>query len=481
MTSIVRRFVAVASSLTIVCTAQASIHASGNHITEPYPVRGTVVQTFDAAGNALTRTDARSITATFSYDALNRLTSVSCPDPAENVSLTWDSCAGGVGRLCAVSDASGIRAWTYEGFGRVESETWTVGGHAFTTSYAWNPNDSLTSITYPSGRVVSFSRNVLSQITAVASAGANIVSARSYRSDGLLKAQSFGNGLVESRSYDLQGRMTGWDIGAVDSRSYTYDAAGNMTAIGSSSFAYDALDRLTSAPGASFLYDANGNRLADSAGVYSYAPASNRMASSPAGAVALDAAGNTTAIGSMSFAYNQAGRMASASISGTPVAQYGYSFKGHRTWKTESGETTVFHYDLAGNLIAESNSSGATIREYVWDDDGRPLAQIAGGVTTFLHADYLGTPRFGTDNSGVIVWTWPDIPFGTGSPTGGATVNLRYPGQYFDAETGLHQNWQRYLESDPGCIIGRNGQQNRTVPPSPSPVPGRHHHADPRA
>jgi len=62
-------------------------------------------------------------------------------------------------------------------------------------------------------------------------------------------------------------------------------------------------------------------------------------------------------------------------------------------------------------------------------------------------------------------WRWEPDAFGTTAPTGAVTINLRYAGQYFDSETGLHYNRQRtydpgsgrYLESDPGCIIGRNG------------------------
>lgn len=133
----------------------------------------------------------------------------------------------------------------------------------------------------------------------------------------------------------------------------------------------------------------------------------------------------------------------------------GYSVMFPSGWS--AGAATVFHYDIDGRLIAETDATGATLREYVWDDDGRPLAQIAAGVVTYLHPDHLGTPRFGTDAGRAVVWQWASDAFGTTSPTGAVTVNLRYPGQYFDAETGLHYNWHRtydpgsgrYLESDP--------------------------------
>lgn len=87
----------------------------------------------------------------------------------------------------------------------------------------------------------------------------------------------------------------------------------------------------------------------------------------------------------------------------------------------------------------------------------------------YLHADHLSTPRTGTNSSGTIVWHWNSDAFGSllpnedpdgnGTPT---TVNLRFPGQYFDKETNLHYNYfrdydpriGRYLESDPIGLAG---------------------------
>ena len=63
-----------------------------------------------------------------------------------------------------------------------------------------------------------------------------------------------------------------------------------------------------------------------------------------------------------------------------------------------------------------------------------------------------------TSSSGTTVWQGEFKPFGESlSVTGSITNNLRFPGQYNDSETGLHQNWYRdykpelarYVESDP--------------------------------
>jgi RHS repeat-associated protein len=69
------------------------------------------------------------------------------------------------------------------------------------------------------------------------------------------------------------------------------------------------------------------------------------------------------------------------------------------------------------------------------------------------------------------VWRWDSDPFGTTAPNenpsglGEFRYNLRFPGQYYDQETGLHYNYARdydpstgrYVESDP---IGLGGGTN---------------------
>ncbi|MFZ6780500.1 RHS repeat-associated core domain-containing protein, partial [Undibacterium sp. Ji83W] len=90
-----------------------------------------------------------------------------------------------------------------------------------------------------------------------------------------------------------------------------------------------------------------------------------------------------------------------------------------------------------------------------------------------IHADHLNTPRVITDATGTEVWRWDSAPFGetlpNEQPQGNQqtkfTFNQRFPGQYFDAETGLHYNYfrdydplsGRYVQSDP---IGLRGGIN---------------------
>ncbi len=63
--------------------------------------------------------------------------------------------------------------------------------------------------------------------------------------------------------------------------------------------------------------------------------------------------------------------------------------------------------------------------------------------------DHLGTPQSVISSSGVIVWEAAYLPFGKAwVKTETITNNFRFPGQYYDEETGLHYNWNRYYDPD---------------------------------
>ena len=88
-----------------------------------------------------------------------------------------------------------------------------------------------------------------------------------------------------------------------------------------------------------------------------------------------------------------------------------------------------------------------------------PLAVISNvntsPVTAFVHTDHLGRPTRMTDGTKATLWqaTWK--PWGEiQSFSGTQSLNQRFPGQYFQIETGLHYNW--YRNYDP--VTGRYTQ-----------------------
>jgi RHS repeat-associated protein len=64
-----------------------------------------------------------------------------------------------------------------------------------------------------------------------------------------------------------------------------------------------------------------------------------------------------------------------------------------------------------------------------------------------VHPDHLNRPVWMTDSTEALVWDAVYWPFGAVySITGGAVNNLRFPGQYFLLEAGLHYNWYRHYD-----------------------------------
>ncbi len=176
---------------------------------------------------------------------------------------------------------------------------------------------------------------------------------------------------------------------------------------------------------------------------------------SPTGNLASDNRGSGTAL---SFTYDLSDRLVQVANQNQPLASYAYNFLGQRVAKTTSSTVTHFLYDRAGHLLAESNgATGAAQTEYLSLDD-MPLALVTGGTLYFIHPDHLGTPQKATDASQNLAWDAVLRPFGqTEQQTFPSLTNLRFPGQYYDSESGLAQNWfrdydasvGRYIESDP--------------------------------
>jgi RHS repeat-associated protein len=132
--------------------------------------------------------------------------------------------------------------------------------------------------------------------------------------------------------------------------------------------------------------------------------------------------------------------------------------------------TSYYVYDESGHVIGEYDQNGNPIQEHIYLGD-RPVAVAVTStvndtpITTvdYVTTDQLNTPRDITDGSGAVIWSWNSDPFGNGQPTSTSfTYNLRFPGQYYDVETGHDYNYHRdydpstdrYMESDPSGLKG---------------------------
>lgn len=462
----------------------------GNLLKETSPDRGTTTSVYDAAGNAVSRTDGRPVTTSLTYDALNRLVTEDYPGTSDDRSYVYDACANGKGRLCQATDGAGPTDFGYDSLGALAQTVRTQGGVQYTTTYAHGLDGRLDSLTYPSGRTVSLNRDARRQVASITTtvdsdpvaivsnlllngSPVTLVSNRVYNADGTLRSQSFGNGLTESRIHDLAGRLKTQSIGGIESRSYDYDKNGNLTTRVNGGInateSYDTLDRLTTDNDGSaetYTYDANGNRKTRNSATYTYTPNTNRLTAISGTSLSYDGAGNILTSGAQGFTYTGANELATAtSPTGSTGGSYLYDFLHRRVQKTTSLGITLYHYDDQNRLIEETQTNGNLIRDYVWDD-AIPIAQIDRNLTTgietltWLHTDHEGTPRLATDATPRIVWRFEGNAFGDTLPSedpdgdGSLTrIHLRYPGQYYDAETGLHYNWNRYYDPHIGRYI----------------------------
>jgi RHS repeat-associated protein len=286
-----------------------------------------------------------------------------------------------------------------------------------------------------------------------------------------MTGMSYGNGLAHSRNFDQDYRLTALSTGAVQSLAYTEDAANDITAMTNTldatrnqSFSYDALNRLTGATGIygteGYTYDANGNRLSSILNsfpeTYTYDTQSQHLLQTVNGGTrnySYDGNGNTTDNGNRQFTYGDNNRLKDAQIAGSPVATYTYNGQGERVKKVGT-DTTLYFYDQNGQVLAETDAQGNTTQEYL-TVEGMSLGMVSGGtVVTYIHTDHLGTPQLITDASQAVVWAADYTPFGSVNlTTETVTNNLRFPGQYFDAETNLFYNHNRYYDPTLGRYI----------------------------
>jgi RHS repeat-associated protein len=205
---------------------------------------------------------------------------------------------------------------------------------------------------------------------------------------------------------------------------------------------------------------------------------------------AYNAAGNIVSDGQFTFAYNNAGRLISRAgpTAVAPVTRRTYDGKGMRvstiTRREDGGSSPAsdsrhFFHDDGGNLLGEYNTMGIPVfdQEFVWFN-GLPVAvAMPGQAIGYIYADHLATPRTVIDSLTTAErWHWDSEPFGsTGTVPPGSGFNLRFPGQQYDRETGLHYNGMRdyvpktgrYLQSDP---TGLNGGLSRYTYVSGDPL-----------
>jgi RHS repeat-associated protein len=225
--------------------------------------------------------------------------------------------------------------------------------------------------------------------------------------------------------------------GSILNLTYGYDANGNITSI---------LDTV----------NPSGGEVMGPPGTYTYQTGTNKLIhidGTPPIDFGYDANANITTENAWTYVYDLSNQLIRVLDNSNQVAEYTYNGAGQRITKVTQTETRIFHYDLWGHLIAETNQTGQMLAEYIYLGD-QLLAMIRGGQVYYFHNDHLGTPQVLTNDSQAISWKAVYTPFGEAVPSIQTVENpFRFPGQYYDPDTGLHYNDFRYYNPQTGRYI----------------------------
>ena len=171
------------------------------------------------------------------------------------------------------------------------------------------------------------------------------------------------------------------------------------------------------------------------------------------------------------FAYNAANRMSEVRHNGTVAMQYRYNGLGEQVLKFNATRRIATVYDEEGRWIGDYDATtGQPLQQVIWLHD-LPVGLLVGSGAAqklyYIEPDALGTPRVVLDpatNRAVWRWDLTGEAFGDSTPNqdpdsdGQAFVfDMRFPGQRYDAATGMNYNYfrdydpasGRYIESDP--------------------------------
>ncbi|MEW6130395.1 MAG: RHS repeat-associated core domain-containing protein [Acidobacteriota bacterium] len=467
---------------------------------------------FDAVD---TKTDARGVITTYSYDTMNRLTGISynvgsSGVPATpSVSYTFDNGASSstIGLLLSVSlSGQSSESYSYDSFGRLSGMTATIGAKSYTTSYSLNEAGQATQMTYPSTRALNLSHDAYGRLLSIVnnSDSTNYLSSVSYTGAGQVSGWTLGSNINESFGYDsnrlqltsqtvTQNGFTRLSLtysyaassgqngngstagnsgqlmsisgsinGATESASYTYDNLGRLVTSNQTTNSVSAQRR--------FVYDRWGNRtsvydatsggtqiqsisLTQSGGVPTNQISSVTTNGGSPVSYTYDANGNVTNDGSHTYQYDAENRVVSVDSGAT--ATYAYDHQNQRIKKVV-GSTTTHYVWQGGQCIAEHNgSTGTVVTDYIFSGS-RMIARESSGSRLFFLYDRLSVRATITDGQGSIQGRQAHLPFGEELNTSGTTDKHKMNSYERDTETGNDYAVNR----DYSANIGRFNQSD---------------------
>ncbi|MEX2339887.1 MAG: RHS repeat-associated core domain-containing protein [Aquisalimonadaceae bacterium] len=456
---------------------------------ELLPDAAALAHRHDPNGNLIETIDPNGQAIRYAYDADNRLLTVrhftdaagaeDATSAVREINFSYDD----LNRMSGYDDGQTRAQYHHDAAGRLLGVTVDYGPFSLGYSYTYYPNGLKESFTGPDGITYTYSYNANGELTDVQLPGQGTYTVDEYRWTVPAQITLPGGG---RRNLDYDGylrpsRIQGLDpaTNPVQEDAYHYSAVDNIlnraTLRGDYGYDYDAADRLTGEDGPAraihYAYDPVGNRLSESDSTATGAPpptweydANDRLLRRGPIHYSYDAGGNLTLqhhteTGAESrYRYDVDNRLIDVrNQHDALVARYAYDPFGRRIRKTVGDVTTHYLYAEEG-LVAELDAAGTVITSYGYAPDSvwgtNPLFIKQGNQFGYYHNDHLGTPQAITAANGALLWSATYDAFGQARVTTEAIrSNLRFPGQYYDQETGLHYNWHRYYDPGTGRYI----------------------------
>lgn len=453
-------------------------------LTAKNPESGTITYNYDADGEVATKVGARGITTTYSYDKVHREYQETYSDTTPTAKYGFDGVAGAVncpptitvtnaiGRRTAMCDGSGTTSWSYDPMGRELTEQRTIGSVTKSIYHTYNLDGSTATLTYPSGRVITYTPSAAARmLSAVDTANSiNYATSALYSPAGAIMSLkngmtgSFG-GIVTTDSYDK--RLQPVTISAAASQSvlnltYNFNLGvadnGNILQITntrstdrSQNFSYDALNRVASAWtngnvwGNTYVYDPWSNLYQKNA--YTGKPQGENLVQQANNfnqftGMSYDADGNLTNDGGgHAQTYDAENRVITAG-----GVTYAYNGDGERVKKSNG---TLY---WGAGPMAESDLSGNMLREYIFFDGKRVARRDISGSSDSKHyyfSDHLGSANVVTNADATTIEEESDFyPFGgERGITNLVPQNYKFTGKERDSETGNDFFDARYYSS----------------------------------
>ncbi|KTC50058.1 type IV secretion protein Rhs, partial [Pseudomonas fluorescens ABAC62] len=425
---------------------------------------------YDLNGNLQEKTeygdDGSQLVTRYERDHAGRLVRKTLPD-GKHVDYAYDR----QGNLLSVDDGYWALAYEYDAQNRLTAEHQGWGS----LRYGYDACGQLQHLRLPDNNRVAFNHAKGGHLATVELNGQTLTS---HLFNAGREHQRGQGKLLSSYQYDKQGRLFNHGIcdveGALYRRHYDYDKSGHLTRLndtrkGEHHYHYDPLGRLTRADHSQDVKERFGHTPAGNLLMHDRPGpdivAGNRLMIQGDRHYDYDAFGNLIAERRgkghklvTQYRYDCQHRLIGITQPNGQAASYRYDPFGRRISKTVDDVTTEFFWQ-GDKLIAEHRADRH--RSYLYEPDSfRPLALLDGfgpDDTQPYHyqLDHLGTPQELTDPDGDIVWSAHYRAYGQINRLDQSKIDnpLRFQGQYFDPESGLHYNRHRYYNPDVGRYL----------------------------